>query len=61
MEAGTEETRTAGFEKENPSIMRRNAMLRLREELAYRTQQRIVRATAWDYGRLEDGRAVTTA
>ncbi len=37
MEAGIEEKCVASFEKANPSIMRRNAMLRLGEELTYRT------------------------
>src|SRR5262249_15124448 len=61
IEAGAVETRPAGFEKENPRTNPTPAQLALGERLAYRTQQRIVRAAAWGYGRLEDGCAVAGA
>ena len=61
MEGGTQQNRTAGLQQENPRTMRRNTTLCLGQELAYRTQQRIVRRAAWDFERLEGRSRVSMA
>src|SRR5262245_44493082 len=61
MEGGTQQERKAGLEKENPRTMRRNTDLCLGQELAYRTQQRIVRRTALNFYRLEGRPGVSVA
>ena len=53
MAGRTQQERKAGLQKENPRTMRRNTDLCLGQELAYRTQQRIVRRTALGFYRLE--------
>jgi hypothetical protein len=61
MAGGTQQNRKAGLQKENPRTMRRNTDLCLGQELAYRTQQRIVRRAALDFYRLEDRSRVSGA
>jgi hypothetical protein len=61
MEGGTQQERKAGLQKENPRTMRRNTNLCLGQELAYRTQQRIVRRAALDFYRLEGRSRVSVA
>ncbi len=46
IEGRTQQQRKASLEKENPRTVWRNTVFGLREELADRTQQRIVRRTA---------------
>ena len=59
MKGGTQKHRQAGLEKDNPRTMRRQTVPGLREELAERTQQRIVSIAAWDCRRLRDGRSTS--
>src|SRR5690242_14421639 len=47
----------AGEEKEKARPMQRQTALSLGEELADRTQERIVRRAAWDWCRLCNGRS----
>jgi hypothetical protein len=61
MAGGTQQERKAGVQKENPRTMRRNTALCLGQELAYRTQQRIVRRTTLAFYRLEDRSRVSGA
>jgi hypothetical protein len=53
MAGGTQQKCKAGLERENLRTMRRNTDLCLGQELAYWTQQRIVRRAALDFYRLE--------
>ncbi len=57
MEGGTPQNRKTSLEKGNPRTVRRNTVLGLGEELADRTQQRIVRRAAWDCGHFCDARS----
>src|SRR4029453_4525928 len=61
MEGGTRQKRKTGLERENPRTMRRNTNFCLGQELAYRTQQRIVRPATLDFYRLEDRSRVSGA
>src|SRR5262249_44197970 len=58
MEDGIQQNRKTSLEKDNPRTVRGNTILGLGEELADRTQQRIVRRTAWDCCRFGDGRNI---
>ena len=61
MEGGTQQKRKAGLEKKNSRPMRRDAALCLEQELAYRTQQRIVRRAALDSYRFDDSPGISGA
>jgi hypothetical protein len=57
MVGGPQKSHKAGLGKDNSRIMRGQTVPGLREELADRTQQRIVSMAAWDGGRLGDSRS----
>ena len=57
MEGEAQENRITRAEQENPRTVRRHPVLGLREELADRAQQGIVRHAAWDCCRFGDGRS----
>jgi hypothetical protein len=57
MAGGTQQNRKTSLEKGNPRTVRRNTVPGLGEELADRTQQRIVRHAAWGCGRFCDARS----
>jgi hypothetical protein len=59
MEGETQSNRRTRSKKENPRTVRGNTVLGLGEELADRTQERIVRRAAWDCGRFGDGRSTS--
>jgi hypothetical protein len=61
MEGGTQQKRKAGLERENLRTMRRNSNFGLGQELAYGTQQRIVRGATLDFYRLEERSRVSGA
>ena len=61
MEGGIQQKRKTGLERENPRTMRRNTNFCLGQELAYWTQQRIVRGATLDFYRLEDRSRVSGA
>ena len=61
MEGGTQQKRKTSLEREDPRTMRRNTNFCLGQELAYWTQQRIVRRTTLDFYRLEERSRVSGA
>src|SRR5262245_40517050 len=61
MEGGTQQKRKTSLEREDPRTMRRNTNFCLGQELAYRTQQRIVRGATLDFYRPEDRSRVSGA
>ena len=61
MEGGTQQKCKTGLERENPRTMRRNTNFCLGQELAYWTQQRIVRGATLDFYRFEERSRVSGA
>ena len=59
MEGGIQQKCKTRLEKRNPRTVWRDTMLGLGEELADRTQQRVMRRAAWDCRRFGDGRSTS--